>query len=184
VVGETILRVNSFLNHQIDPQLMNEIGKELAHRYADCGVTKIITIESSGIAPAIFAGFHLSVPVIFAKKSKSLTMGEQVYETTVMSYTKQTEYRISVEQAYLSAADTVLLIDDFLAAGQALRGLIDIVKRAGAHLAGCGIVIEKGFQQAGDRLRREGVRVESLAIIDSMTEQQIVFRENRKEGNT
>lgn len=181
IAGVDILRVDSFLNHQIDPHLMDHIGKEFADRYKDAGITKVVTIETSGIAPALFAGFHLNVPVIFAKKAKSITLDSRTYESKVVSFTKRKEYRIVVEQAYLSEADTVLLIDDFLAQGQALEGLIDIIQQAGAKFAGAGIVIEKGFQHGGDKLRSRGLRIESLAIIDSMEHHRIVFRDNNLE---
>jgi xanthine phosphoribosyltransferase len=177
ISGVDVLKVDSFLNHQIDPQLMNEIGLAFAERFADCGVTKVMTIETSGIAPAIFTGLHLGVPLLFAKKTKSITLDRRTYETKVLSFTKRKEYRIVVEQAYLTEADTVLLIDDFLAEGQALRGLIEIIEQAGATLCGAGIVIEKGFQHGGDRLREKGYRIESLAIIESMANHRIVFRD-------
>lgn len=182
VSAPNVLRVDSFLNHQLDPQLMDRIGREFAELFADAGVTKVMTIETSGIAPAIFAGLYLQVPVLFAKKSKSLTLTDELYTAEVFSFTKQKEYQIVVERKYLTADDTVLLIDDFLAAGEALKGLIGIVEQAGAELAGCGIVIEKGFQGGGDRLREQGVVVKSLAIIDSMDDHQIIFRVEPEES--
>lgn len=183
VVGEDVLKVDSFLNHQIDPQLMSEIGQEFVRLFGDRGITKVVTIEVSGIAPAIFAGFFLSVPVVFAKKSQSLTLDNDVYTSHVMSFTKRKEYRITVEKKYITDQDTVLLIDDFLAVGRALNGLIDIVRQAGAKLAGCGIVIEKGFLRGGDLLREQGVCVQSLAIIESMADRKIIFRETPEGGN-
>ncbi len=183
VIGEDVLKVDSFLNHQIDPQLMSEIGEEFVRLFGDRGITKVVTIEVSGIAPAIFVGFFLSVPVVFAKKSKSLTLDDDVYTSHVMSFTKRKEYRITVEKKYITDQDTILLIDDFLAVGQALNGLIDIVRQAGAKLAGCGIVIEKGYLRGGDLLREQGVCVQSLAIIDSMADRKIIFRETPEGGN-
>lgn len=181
IAGVDVLKVDSFLNHQINPALMNEIGRTFAERFADAGVTKVVTIETSGIAPALFTAFHLNVPLLFAKKTRSITLDSRTFESTVLSFTKRREYRIVVEQEHLSAGDTVLLVDDFLAAGQALRGLLDIVRQSGAQCAGAGIVIEKGFQHGGDRLRESGVRVESLAIIESMANHRITFRDEVEE---
>lgn len=181
IAGVDVLKVDSFLNHQIDPALMNAIGSAFAERFAGAGITKVVTIETSGIAPALFTAFHLNVPLLFAKKTRSITLDSRTFESTVLSFTKRREYRIVVEQEHLSAADTVLLVDDFLAAGQALRGLLDIVRQSGARCAGAGIVIEKGFQHGGDRLRESGVRVESLAIIESMANHRITFRDEVEE---
>lgn len=178
VLSKDILKVDAFLNHQIDPQLMQQIGIEFARRFQHSGVNKILTIESSGIAPAMTAGLELGVPVIFARKKKSLTLVDQLLTASVYSFTKKETTEISVSGNYLQAGDTVLIIDDFLANGQAVKGLMEIVNQAQATLAGVGIVIEKGFQAGGDALRNEGIRVESLAIIDAMDETTIKFRED------
>lgn len=180
VLSEQVLKVDSFLNHQIDPELMQEIGKEFAERFKDAGVTKIVTIESSGIAPSMMAGLILGVPVIFARKRKSLTLVDQLFTASVHSFTKQETNEISVSKEYLSNDDTVLLIDDFLANGQAVLGLLNIVEQAGAQLAGVGIVIEKGFQQGGSIIRERGIRVESLAIVDSLKDGQVAFAEEEQ----
>lgn len=176
-LSESVLKVDSFLNHQIDPQLMKEIGEEFAGRFASENITRILTIESSGIAPAVMAGIVLNVPVVFARKRKSLTLSGDLYSAKVHSFTKNETNDISISKAFLEEGDTVLIIDDFLANGQALLGLIDIVEQAGAALAGAGIVIEKGFQSGGAELRKRGVRVESLAIIRSLKEGTIEFAE-------
>ncbi|MBT2680175.1 xanthine phosphoribosyltransferase [Bacillus sp. ISL-35] len=181
VLSSSILKVDSFLNHQIDPQLMNEIGSEFAKRFAGSGVTKIVTIESSGIAPAVMAGLHLNVPVVFARKRKSLTLVNDLITASVYSFTKEESSEISVSSKFLSESDKVLIIDDFLANGQAALGLAEIVNKAKASIAGFGIVIEKGFQDGGRLLREEGYRVESLAIIHSL-ENGIVEFENTQEG--
>ncbi|GGA85222.1 xanthine phosphoribosyltransferase [Ornithinibacillus halotolerans] len=177
VLSDEVLKVDAFLNHQLDPELMQQIGKEFADLYKDAGITKILTIESSGIAPAIMAGLELGVPVVFARKRKSLTLVDSLLTANIHSFTKNETNEISVSNDYLQENDTVLIIDDFLANGQAVRGLLNIVEKANATLAGVGIVIEKGFQAGGDLLREQGVRVESLAIIDSMSENKITFRE-------
>ncbi|GEN32195.1 xanthine phosphoribosyltransferase [Cerasibacillus quisquiliarum] len=176
VLSDTVLKVDTFLNHQIDPQLMQAIGKEFAERFSDAKVTKIVTIESSGIAPATMTGLELQVPVIFARKRKSLTLSSNLYTATVYSFTKQESNDISISKDMIGKDDVVLLIDDFLANGQALKGLYDLVKQAGAQVAGAGIVIEKGFQSGGNDIREAGIRVESLAIIDSLSNGQIRFR--------
>ncbi|WP_163528785.1 xanthine phosphoribosyltransferase [Halobacillus ihumii] len=179
VLSDSVIKVDSFLNHQIDPVLMKQIGDEFAYRFGDAGVTKVLTLESSGIAPAQMTGLTLGVPAIFARKRKSLTLNDHLYSTTVHSFTKNQSNEISVSKDYLSSDDTVLILDDFLANGQAALGLINIVQQAGASLAGVGIVIEKGFQDGGKLLREQGIRVESLAIIDSLADQKITFH---KEG--
>ncbi len=175
VLKGSVLKVDSFLNHQIDPILMQQIGKEFATRFANVGITKILTLESSGIAPSLMAGIELDVPVIFGRKRQSLTLIDHLYTTTVYSYTKETSNEISISKDYISADDVVLVIDDFLANGQAALGLIDLVKQTGASLAGIGIVIEKGFQDGGKILRERGFRVESLAIIEGLTDGKITF---------
>ena len=176
VLSDTVLKVDSFLNHQIDPELMQEVGKEFAKRFEDAGITKILSIESSGIAPATMAGLYLGVPVIFARKRKSLTLTDHLFSADVYSFTKKETNEISVSKDFLKKDDTVLLIDDFLANGQAVHGLVDIIEQAEATLAGVGIVIEKGFQQGGSEIRNQGIRVESLAIVDSLENGEILFR--------
>ncbi len=172
-----ILKVDGFLNHQMDIALIEEIGKEFYQRFSTCEVTKILTIEASGIGIACFVAQRFRVPLLFAKKAKTKNLGNDVYVSRVASFTHGNVNDVVVSKDYLSADDKVLIIDDFLANGQALRGLIDIVRQAGATVVGAGTVIEKGFQGGGDALRKEGVRVESLAIIHSMTDDgTIVFR--------
>ena len=175
VLSEQVLKVDSFLNHQIDPILMNEIGKEFAARFANEGITKILTIESSGIAPAVMAGLYMSVPVVFARKRKSLTLTDDLLTASVHSFTKKETNEISVSRKYLDEQDRVLVIDDFLANGQAALGLVDIVQQSGALVSGIGIVIEKAFQQGSDKLKEHGLRVESLARIASLTNGEVQF---------
>lgn len=173
-----ILKVGSFLNHQMDIELLDEMGKEWARLFADAGVNKILTIEASGIGIACIAARSFGCPVVFAKKSKSLNLGKDVYTAKVESFTHKTISDVVVDRRYLGPEDRVLIIDDFLANGKALEGLMDILNQAGATLVGVGIAIEKGFQGAGDRFREKGVRLESLAIIDSMDESSIYFRQS------
>lgn len=177
VLNEQVLKVDSFLNHQIDPLLMHEIGKEFANRFQDAGITKIVTLESSGIAPSVMAGLHLGVPIVFARKRKSLTLTDQLLTASVYSFTKQEENVIAVSGSHLNEKDCVLIIDDFLANGQAAKGLAQITELAGAKLAGIGIVIEKAFQEGGRALREGGVRVESLARIESLENGKVSFAE-------
>lgn len=176
VLSEHVLKVDSFLNHQIDPQLMKEIGEEFARLFEGAGITKIVTLESSGIAPSVMTGLVLGVPVVFARKRQSLTMTDDLLTADVYSFTKETTNRIAVSQSFLSESDTVLIIDDFLANGQAALGLMDIVKQAGSKIAGIGIVIEKSFQDGRALLEKEGVRVESLARIESLYDGKIQFK--------
>ena len=173
-----VLKVSSFLNHQMDPDLIMELGRELADRFRADGVTKILTIESSGIAIAVAVGAALHVPVLFAKKHRTSNVSGVLYQTLVHSYTHGTDYTVVVEREYLKADDRVLIIDEFLANGKAVEGLLDLSAQAGATVVGAGIVIEKGFQDGGVQLRASGLRVESLAIVDSMNENAIVFRES------
>lgn len=175
VLSDSVLKVDTFLNHQIDPKLMKQIGEAFAEKFATEPITKILTIESSGIAPAVMAGLVMGVPVVFARKSKSLTLTDQLYTANVYSYTKQTANEIAISKDFLEPDDIVLIIDDFLANGQALLGLIDMVKQAKATLVGAGIVIEKGFQQGGNTIRKQGIRIESLANIASMKNGKITF---------
>jgi xanthine phosphoribosyltransferase len=171
-----ILKVGSFLNQQIDSVFLKEMGEEIARLYKDCGITKILTIEASGIAIAAAAGMTMGVPVVFAKKHKTSNVDGNVYSSTVHSFTHGMDYQAQVSTDYLTKEDTVLLVDDFLANGNALRGLVDLCSQAGAKVAGAAIAIEKCFQGGGDELRAHGIRVESLACIEAMTDTDIVFR--------
>ena len=174
-----VLKVDSFLNHQIDIELYSEIGAEFARLYKDCDVTKILTIEASGIGLAcVPAQSFNNVPVVFAKKNKTTNISDDVYSSKVVSFTHGREYEIVVSKSYIKPEDRILIIDDFLANGKALEGLIKIINQAGATVVGAGIVIEKGFQPGGENLRKQGVRVESLAIVESMNDEtgEIVFR--------
>ena len=163
-----ILKVDSFLNHQLDIELLDHVGAEFYRLYRDAGVTKIMTIEASGIAIASLTARYFHVPVVFAKKAKSRNLDGDLYTSVVHSFTYGRDYNVTLAKKFLSAQDRVLLIDDFLADGKAMDGLLDICAQAGAQVAGCGICIEKGFQPGGARLRGRGLRVESLAIVESM----------------
>ncbi|HNY17497.1 MAG TPA: xanthine phosphoribosyltransferase [Treponemataceae bacterium] len=178
VLPGNVLKVGSFLNHQMDIDLFNEIGREFARRFSGIRVDRILTIEASGIGIACIAAQYFKVPVVFAKKAKTKNISGETLSTSVKSYTHNTTYEVSVVRDYLPAGESVLIIDDFLANGCALEGLVSLVEAAGARVAGAGIVIEKGFQDGGKRLRARGIRVESLAIVDRMTEAgEISFRE-------
>ncbi len=178
VKAGNVLKVDSFLNHQIDIKLMNEIGKEFKKIFADIDITKILTIEASGIGIAAIVAQYFDVPVVFAKKSQSINLDGSVYSTKIESFTHKRVYDVIVSKKYLTSEDKVLVIDDFLANGCAVDGLIDIINESGAKLQGVGIIIEKGFQDGGKRLRDRGIRVEALAIVDSMNDEtgEIVFR--------
>lgn len=171
-----ILKVDSFLNHQIDVELLNDMGKELARIYGGTGVNKILTIEASGIGIACIAAQHFNAPVLFAKKTKTKNIANTVYKTQVRSFTHGTTYDVVVSQDFLNENDKVLIVDDFLAEGNALLGLIDLCNQAGAQVVGCGIAIEKGFQNGAQRVREHGVRVESLAVVESMSDNSVTFR--------
>jgi xanthine phosphoribosyltransferase len=173
-LSDTVLKVDNFLNHQIDPELMVEIGKEFKSYFAHKNITKILTLESSGIAPSVMAGLELGVPVIFARKRKSLTLNEGLLTADVFSYTKQEASNIAVAGKFLEENDNVLIIDDFLANGEAANALINIVEQAKANVAGIGIVIEKSFQKGGAKLRQSH-DVYSLARIESLTAGEIKF---------
>ena len=175
VLPGNVLKVDAFLNHHVDPQLMLHVGQEFAKLFADEGVTKIWTVESSGIAPAVMTGLAMNVPVIFARKHKSLTLNQNMYVADVYSYTKKTTNRISISKKYVSPDDKILMIDDFLANGQAVEGMLEIADQAGVDVAGAGIVIEKSFQPGAKELRDRGVRLESLARIKSLKDNQIEF---------
>ena len=172
------MKVDSFLNHQMDIDLFNEMGKEWARLFAGCPITKILTVEASGIGIACVVAQHFHVPVVFAKKTQSLNIDGEVYSTKIESFTHKRVYDVIVSKKFLNSDDHVLIIDDFLANGCALEGLLDIVKKAGATVEGVGIAVEKGFQKGGDLIRAKGVRVESLAIVESMDAEtgEIVFR--------
>ena len=171
-----ILKVDNFLNHLIDTELLHQIGKEFAGLFSGESITKILTIEASGIAIGCFAAYEMKVPLLYAKKGVRKNQSE-VYTSQVMSYTHGKVYDISVSKEYISADDRILIIDDFLASGEALNGLIDLINQAGATLVGCGIVVEKAFQDGGKKLREKGVRIESLAKIAKMTDKEVVFAE-------
>ena len=172
-----ILKVDSFLNHQIDPVLLDEIGHEFYRHFKDRGVTRVITIEASGIAIACAAARYFQVPVVFAKKARSKNLDGDLFTSVVHSFTYGKDYNITLSKKYLGPDDNVLIVDDFLAVGKASRGLIDICNQAGAKVAGIGICIEKGFQEGGAYLRSAGYDVYSLAIVDSMTDDGgITFR--------
>ena len=177
IKGGNVLKVDSFLNHQMDIKLFGEIGKEFKRRFADAEVNKILTIEASGIGIACIVAQYFDVPVVFAKKNQ---IAGEVHTTKVESFTHGRVYDIIVAKEFLGKGDKVLIIDDFLANGKALEGLIALVRDSGAELVGAGIVIEKGFQVGGDLIRSEGIRLESLAIVDSMDEETntIVFRDD------
>ncbi len=175
VLSPSVLKVDSFLNHQIDVSLIEAMGKEFYRIYGDCGVTKVLTIESSGISVACAAGRSFGVPVLFAKKSRSSNIPGEVWSEPVHSFTHGNDYLATVSRRFLSPDDRILIIDDFLASGSALRGLRGLCRQAGAQIVGAGIVIEKCFQSGGRELRADGLRIESLAMIDSMAEGAVVF---------
>lgn len=178
--GETkegnILKVDSFLNHQLDSEFLYEIGKEFYEYFKNENITKIVTIEVSGVAIAAMAALFFKVPVVFAKKSESLNLDEDIYKGKVYSYTKRKEYNVMISKRYLNKEDNLLVIDDFLAQGNAMKGLIDIIGQSGATIKGIGIVIEKGFQSGGTYLRENGYNLKSLAIVDKITKEGITFR--------
>ena len=176
-----VLKVDSFLNHQMDVSLLDEIGRAFYDRFAECGVTKILTIEASGIALAYAVAREFGVPFVFAKKSKSVNIDNDLYTAEVESFTHKCTNRVVVSKKFLNADERILIIDDFLANGCALQGMISIVEQAGATVAGIGIAIEKGFQGGGDSIRAQGYPVESLAIIEEMNAESktFVFREQR-----
>ena len=178
VKAGNVLKVDSFLNHQMDIDLFNEMGKEWARLFADRKITKILTVEASGIGIACVAAQHFHVPVVFAKKSQSVNIDGEVYSTKIESFTHKRVYDVIVSKKFLHPEDHILIIDDFLANGCALEGLIDIVNKAGASVEGVGIAVEKGFQKGGDLIRSKGIRLESIAIVESMDDKtgEITFR--------
>ena len=171
-----ILKVDSFLNHQIDVSLLAEMGKEIKRLYGDSGINKILTIESSGIAIACLAAQCFDCPVLFAKKTKTKNIANSVYKTQVSSFTHGTVYDVIVSKDFIDENDKVLIVDDFLAEGNALLGLIDLCSQAGAQVIGCAIAVEKGFQAGRSRVEAKGIRVESLAIVESMSDNEVVFK--------
>ena len=173
-----VLKVDSFLNHQMDTDLFNEMGKEFKRLFADKPINKILTIEASGIGIACIVAQHFHVPVVFAKKSQSINIDGDVYSTKIESFTHKKVYDVIVSKNYIGKDDHILLIDDFLANGCALEGLINLVQSAGATVEGIGIAVEKGFQEGGKRIREKGVQLESLAIVDAMDSKtgEITFR--------
>ena len=173
-----VLKVDSFLNHQMDIDLINEIGKEFRRRFPSDNITKILTIEASGIGIACIVAQYFHVPVVFAKKAQSINIDGEVYHSKVQSFTHQRVYDVILSKKFLSADDNVLIIDDFLANGCALQGLIELVEEAGASIEGAGIVIEKGMQKGGQIIRDKGIHLESLAIVDSMTDTSLTFKES------
>ena len=177
VLGENILKVESFLTHQVDYQLMKEIGKAFANRFKDTGLTKVVTIEASGIAPALYVAEALELPMIFAKKAKNITMNEGILTAEVYSFTKQVTSTVSIAGKFLSPDDRILIIDDFLANGQAAKGLIQIIEQAGARVEAVGIVIEKSFQDGRGLLEKLGYPVVSLARLERFENGQVVFKE-------
>lgn len=178
VLDNRVLKVDGFLNHQIDPVLFQEIGKEIARRYQDAGITRIVTIEASGIALALMAAIELKVPLVFARKKKSILMVDDVYHAKVYSYTKEENYDITISKKFLPAGDKVLIIDDFLASGEAAMGLAKLVESAGDTVVGMAIAIEKSFQPGRKRLEDAGYRVESLVRIKEFKDDKCVFMED------
>lgn len=175
VLNNRVLKVDSFLNHQIDPQLFQQIGKEIADRYREAGIQRIVTIEASGIAVALQAAIELQVPLVFARKKKSILMTDDVYHAKVYSYTKEETYDVTISKRFLPAGEKVLIIDDFLASGEAAMGLAKLVEGAGDTVEGFAIVIEKSFQPGRERLEKAGYRVESLVRVAAFENNQCVF---------
>lgn len=184
VIAGDILKVDAFLNHQIDVDLMMQMGKDIYNYYSDRPITKVLTLEVSGIAIAMAVAHYFKVPMVFAKKSQSLTLSDPTYVSQAYSYTKEKNYQVRVDQAYLSSSDCVLIVDDFLANGQALKALINLVKQAGGQVGGIGIAIEKCFQAGGQELRQEGYHIYSLARIAGFENGQVIFEgENEPKNN-
>ena len=175
VLPGNVLKINSFLNHQVDPELMKKVGEEFSRLFKDNGVTKVLTCEASGIAPGVMAAYELHVPMVFARKKKPATLNDAVYWADVYSYTKKVTNQICVEQKFLHQDDHLLIIDDFLANGEAVKGMINIANQAGAEVAGIGIVVAKTFQGGSDWLKEHGYRLEALAEIDSLANNQVHF---------
>lgn len=176
-LSDQVLKVDAFLNHQVDPELMQAIGREFADRFRDVQIDRIVTLESSGIAPAMMTALELGIPFVFARKRKSLTLQDDLVEADVYSFTKQETNRISLSRRFVQPSERILVIDDFLANGEAALGLTQLVESAGATVVGVGIVIEKSFQQGRDKLIDRGYRVESLARIEKLEADSITFME-------
>ncbi|MBM6754224.1 xanthine phosphoribosyltransferase [Lactobacillus alvi] len=181
VLPGNVLKVDAFLNHQVDPALMQRIGEEFASRFKNAGVTKIWTVESSGIAPALMTGLALGVPVIFARKHKSVTLKDDLYTAEVYSYTKKVANKISIAKQYVAPDEKVLIIDDFLANGQAVNGLLEIAHQAGVQVVGAGIVIEKAFQPGHQELEAKGIPVVALAKIKSLSNGKVEFEDEEEQ---
>lgn len=177
IVGDNILKVSSFLNHQIDIEFLDEMAAEIVRLFGNKKITKVLTIESSGIAIACAVARILKVPAVFCKKNKTSNVPEDVYAVEIHSFTHNKDYNVIVSRQFIDKGDSVLVVDDFLANGCALEGLAQLIENAGADFAGAGICIEKGFQGGGDRLRSKGLDIKSLAIIEKMSEDGIVFRQ-------
>jgi xanthine phosphoribosyltransferase len=178
ILNDDILKVDSFLNHQVDPNLMMQIGEEFARLFANTNADRILTVESSGIAPAIMTGYAMNLPVVFARKHKSLTLPDNVYTADVYSFTKQVTNQIIIDKRFLHPDENILIIDDFLANGQAVQGLLNITEAANANIQGVGIVIEKTFQRGRKLLEDNNVRVEALARIAEFKDGEVVFKED------
>ncbi|GEO75418.1 adenine guanine phosphoribosyltransferase-like protein [Levilactobacillus namurensis DSM 19117] len=178
ILPGNVLKVDNFLNHQVDPQLMDQLGAEFARQFADAGITKVLTVESSGIAPAVMAALHLGVPMIFARKHKSLTLTDHLYTAKVYSYTKQVNNDISIDRRFLDPDDKVLIIDDFLANGQAVQGLLDIAESANIKVAGVGVVIEKRFQKGHQLVTDAGIPLVALASIAAFENGTVTFAQD------
>lgn len=174
-LGDSILKVDSFVNHQVDPELMQALGRDFAEHFKDRGITKVFTIESSGIAPALFTALELKVPMVILKKQTSSTLKTNVWQTEVVSFTKGTRYDLSLAKDYISSDDHILIIDDFLANGEAATGAIRLIRKAHATVAGVGILIEKAFQPGHDKLEEQGIEVYSQARISKLSEGVIEF---------
>ncbi|KJY60226.1 xanthine phosphoribosyltransferase [Lactobacillus apis] len=179
VLPGDVLKINSFLNHQVDPELMMAVGKEFARLFDQSGVTKVLTCEASGIAPGVMAAYELHVPMVFARKKKPSTLNDAVYWADVYSYTKKTANQICVEQKFLHEDDNLLIIDDFLANGEAVKGMINIANQAKADVAGIGIVVAKTFQGGSSWIKEHGYRLESLANIASLANGEVQFADEK-----
>ena len=175
VLPGNVLKINSFLNHQVDPELMKKVGEEFSQLFKDSGVTKVLTCEASGIAPGIMTAYELHVPMVFARKKKPATLNDAVYWADVYSYTKKVINQICVEQKFLHKDDCLLIIDDFLANGEAVKGMINIANQAGAQIAGVGIVVAKTFQGGSKWIKDHGYHLEALAEIASLANNQVHF---------
>ena len=175
VLPGNVLKINSFLNHQVDPELMKKVGEEFSRLFKDSGITKVLTCEASGIAPGVMTAYELHVPLVFARKKKPATLNDAVYWADVYSYTKKVTNQICVEQKFLDQDDCLLIIDDFLANGEAVKGMINIANQAGAQVAGVGIVVAKTFQGGSEWIKDHGYHLEALAEIDSLANNQVHF---------